>query len=202
MELNARQPSNILKKTILENYRMSIKKTVVIVLLVGTAFTASYFLLTNHLGSSTHISRAETNKAVSQTFGQASFNDLQGKEHTLGEWKGKVLVVNFWATWCPPCRKEVPEFMAIQQKYAAQGLVIVGIGIDTKDKIAPFVEKLGVNYPVLLGERDGMKVSFTAGNVLGGMPYTVVLNRAGEIVTARMGALSGAQLEEIIGRLL
>lgn len=133
---------------------------------------------------------------------QASLNDLDGKPQPLAQWRGKVMVVNFWATWCPPCRAEMPEFVKLQGKYQENGLIFVGIALDEKDKVQAFADEIGVNYPVLLGALEAVGLSRKLGNRLGGLPFTVIVDRSGRIVTTEMGELSQARLEPLIKSLL
>ena len=112
---------------------------------------------------------------------KASFTDLAGQTQPLDQWRGKVLVVNFWATWCPPCLKEIPEFIRMQARYREQGLQFVGVAIDQPEKVAPFAEKMGFNYPVLIGALDAVELLRTLGNQHGGLPFTVVFDRSGTL---------------------
>jgi len=123
---------------------------------------------------------------------------LDGGRKALGTWKGKVLVVNFWATWCGPCRKEIPEFIRMQQRLGGQGLQFVGIAIDEKDKVAAYVREIGINYPVLVGELDAVEMSRSLGNDLGGLPFTIVVDRTGKVVHTVLGATTEARLEAMI----
>lgn len=132
----------------------------------------------------------------------ASFPDMQGRPQAFEQWRGKVVVLNFWATWCPPCRTEIPDFIKVQEKFAARGLVIVGLAIDDKDKVAAFADEVGINYPVLIGDTRAMDLAKSAGNRLGGLPYTVILDRSGRIVGTEIGGLTGAKLEQLISPLL
>ncbi len=126
---------------------------------------------------------------------RASLADLDGKQQALSQWRGKVLIVNFWAPWCPPCRMEMPGFIDLQEKYRKQGLVFVGIAIDSPDKVREFARKVGVNYPVLVDQNSSvLDVS--------GLPYTAVFDRKGEVVDTHTGALPKEELEDIIGKLL
>ena len=133
---------------------------------------------------------------------ESSFKDLDGKAQAMAQWRGKVMVVNFWATWCPPCRAEMPEFVKLQGKYREKGLIFIGIALDEKDKVQAFADEVGVNYPVLLGELEAVELSRKLGNRLGGLPFTVVIDRSGRIVTTEMGELGQAKLEPLIKSLL
>ena len=133
---------------------------------------------------------------------QASFYDLQEKVQPLAQWQGKVMVVNFWATWCPPCLAEIPEFIQLQKQYGKQGVQFIGIAIDQKSKVQAYAQEVGMNYPVLLGDLAGIDFARRIGNAQGGLPYTVILDRSGKIVTTQLGALSHEKLEGIIKPLL
>lgn len=132
----------------------------------------------------------------------ARFNDLNGKMQPLSQWRGKVVIVNFWATWCPPCREEIPEFIKMQEKYGKQGLVFVGIAIDQKDKVQAYADQMGINYPILLGELEAIDLTKRAGNRLGGLPYTVIIDRHGKIAASEIGGLTQAKLDTLIKPLL
>ena len=128
--------------------------------------------------------------------------DLQGKSQTVEQWRGKVVVINFWATWCEPCREEIPIFVKMQEKYQAKGLQFVGISIDQADKTADFARKFSINYPNLIGTMDTIEVSRHAGNKRRVLPYTIVLDRKGEVIATELGGLTEAKLESILVPLL
>jgi thiol-disulfide isomerase/thioredoxin len=115
--------------------------------------------------------------------------DLEDRVRSVSEWNGKVLVVNFWATWCPPCRKEMPAFIELQEKYADKGLQFVGIAIDEKDKVIDFSDTYGVNYPMLVGDLEAIKLGKAYGNRFGALPYTVIIDRGGNIRFTQRGEL-------------
>lgn len=128
--------------------------------------------------------------------------DTTGREQPLGQWKGKVLVVNFWATWCTPCRDEMPEFVKAQAELGGRGLQFVGIAIDQADKVKAFAAELGLNYPALIGGAGGIELSRTMGNRMGVLPFTIVVDRQGRIAHTQLGPLREAQLRSIVGQLL
>ena len=132
----------------------------------------------------------------------ARLPDLAGRMQALSQWRGKVLVLNFWAPWCPPCRKEIPDFIRLQARHGAAGLQFVGVALDEPDKVAAFVDENGVNYPSLLGEAEAAELSTAAGNRLGGLPYTVVFDRQGNAVASFTGGVSEARLASVIEPLL
>jgi thiol-disulfide isomerase/thioredoxin len=132
----------------------------------------------------------------------AAFPDLAGKDQPLKQWQGKVMVLNFWAPWCPPCREEIPDFITLQDKYRGQGVIFVGVAIDEAQSVQSFVDETGINYPILLGGMNGVELSSKVGNRLGGLPFTAVVDRSGKIVSTHVGGLSKAQLEGALQPLL
>ena len=132
----------------------------------------------------------------------ATLSDLDGKAQNFQQWRGKIIVVNFWATWCPPCRVEIPEFIKLQNEYRDKGVVFVGIALDQTEKVRPFVKEAGINYPILLGGADVMALAQAVGNKNGGLPYTVVVDRVGKIVFKKLGTVSYEQLEKQLLSLL
>jgi len=128
--------------------------------------------------------------------------DPAGKEQRLDQWRGKVIVVNFWATWCAPCREEMPEFIKAQQQHGAQGLQFVGIAVDQADKVEQFAKEIGLNYPTLIGGFGAMELSKTLGNDKMALPFTVVMDRNGKVVHTQLGELKPAKLQSIVTQLL
>jgi thiol-disulfide isomerase/thioredoxin len=128
--------------------------------------------------------------------------DADGKEQPLGQWKGKVVVVNFWATWCAPCREEMPEFVRLQQELGPKGLQFVGIAIDQADKVGQFAGEIGLNYPALIGGYGAMELSKTLGNAMMALPFTVIVDRSGRIAHTQLGPLREDKLRGIVGQLL
>lgn len=133
---------------------------------------------------------------------QRVFKDLQGGDVALGRWRGQIVVVNFWATWCAPCREEIPVLVSAQEKLGARGLQVVGIAIDQLEKVRPYAAEMRINYPVLVGDLEVIDVSRAAGNDVGGLPFTVILDRSGQIVRTVLGGITEAKLAELIGPLL
>lgn len=128
--------------------------------------------------------------------------DLDGNEQTVSQWHGKVIVVNFWATWCTPCREEIPEFIEAQKKYGDQGLQFVGIAIDQLDRVQMFSKEFGINYPVLVGSINTWSLLEAAGNRMAALPYTVVIDRSGNLVENYLGRVDLKKLERLVIPLL
>lgn len=131
-----------------------------------------------------------------------SLPDPAGKEQRFDQWKGKVLVVNFWATWCAPCREEMPEFMRAQKQFGDKGLQFVGIAVDQADKVQQYVTEIGLNYPAVIGGFGAMELSKTLGNELMALPFTVVLDRQGSVAHTQLGVLKPDKLDALIKSLL
>ena len=132
----------------------------------------------------------------------ARFSDLEGRTRRLAEWKGKVVVCNFWATWCPPCREEIPMLVALSKEMEPKGVEVVGIAVDFAAKVRDFVRDYKVTYPILLAGTDGLELMRAAGNEVGGLPYTAFLSRQGKIVHEKLGALSEAEVDGQLAKML
>ncbi len=140
--------------------------------------------------------------AVVERVLSARVTDVKGGTQSLEQWRGQVLVVNFWATWCAPCREEIPGFVRLQERYGSQGLQFVGIAIDQPDKVAEFASEFRINYPLLLGGLETIELLRQAGNRAGVLPYTLVIDRKGNLVSREPGGLKEARLENLIEPLL
>jgi peroxiredoxin len=128
--------------------------------------------------------------------------DLKGKARPIKEWDGKVVLINFWATWCPPCVREMPGFIEVREQYAEQGFEIIGIAIDNAESVRKFVANLGVNYPILHGQSDASMVASHYGNSMEMLPFSVMIDRQGKIQFARAGELTKTALEKELKKLL
>jgi len=132
----------------------------------------------------------------------ASFPDANGNMQALSQWRGQVLVVNFWATWCPPCREEMPELSRLQEKYQTRGLRIVGIATDDAGKLREFVQQNPVSYPLLAGDSEASNLAAAMGNNQSVLPYTVVIGRDGKVLASYFGLLDIPALEQALQPLL
>jgi thiol-disulfide isomerase/thioredoxin len=125
----------------------------------------------------------------------ATLTDLQDKPQALAQWRGKPLIVNFWARWCGPCRTEIPELIKLRKQYRADGLEVLGIGIEDKlEPVRDFAKAYDMDYPVLIGKDKGLELMRSLGNTKMGLPFTVAIDRAGKLVLVKMGAISGDEL--------
>src|SRR3970282_1500768 len=124
-----------------------------------------------------------------------ALRDLAGNTHSLSSWRGKVVLLNFWATWCPPCREEIPLFIDLQRRYAQQGLQIVGISIDNPEAVARYWQEMKINYPLLIADETTYELMAAYGNRQGGLPYSVLIAADGRIAGGKIGAYHCAELE-------
>ena len=128
----------------------------------------------------------------------ARYPDLAGKPQALAQWRGKTLVVNFWASWCAPCRQEMPAFSRLQAKYAGRAVQFVGIAVDSAANAAQFAQRQPPAYPLLVADAAGVQLMRLTGNLSQGLPYTVVIERDGQAIFAHLGRLDEGQLDAVL----
>ena len=121
-----------------------------------------------------------------------------GKPANTNEWQGKVLVINFWASWCPPCVEEMPALDHLQHEYLQKNVLFVGIGIDSPSNIREFLEKTPVSYPIMIGGLQGSNLSKQMGNSQGALPYTTIINAKGKSSYSKLGKISEDELRNAI----
>lgn len=126
----------------------------------------------------------------------ATFRGSQGESRSLALFPGKVLVVNFWATWCAPCREEMPAFDRVHQRWADRGVQFVGLANDDPAKVSRFGASLGIRYPLWTGGEEVSELSKRLGNHLGVLPHTVILDAGGRVLDHRVGPYTEVELEE------
>jgi thiol-disulfide isomerase/thioredoxin len=124
--------------------------------------------------------------------------DLAGQPRKLSHWRGKLMLVNFWATWCAPCIKELPLLVQAQQRYAVRGFQIVGPALDAPDAVRSAVQRFGINYPIMAGDADVIRAMDVLGNDLGGLPFSVLIAPDGRILERITGGLTREKLAELI----
>jgi thiol-disulfide isomerase/thioredoxin len=124
--------------------------------------------------------------------------DLEARPQSLAQWKDKTLLVNYWATWCVPCRTEVPELIRIQALSSSKNVQIVGIALDNPPEVQAFAKSLAINYPVLIGALGNIDLTRALGNKSGALPFTVVISPGGGILRSHLGALTEAEAQALI----
>jgi len=127
-----------------------------------------------------------------------SWQSADGKPVNANEWQGKVLVVNFWASWCPPCVEEMPTLDLLQQEFLQQNVLFVGIGIDSPSNIRKFLKSTPVSYPIVIGGLEGSNLSKQMGNTQGALPYTVIISAKGKAIYTKLGKINEEELRKAI----
>lgn len=126
------------------------------------------------------------------------FQGLDGQIHKLSEWNGKLLLLNFWATWCTPCLKEIPLLVETQARLATRNFQIVGIAMDQAEPVRRYAERLKMNYPIMAGEADVVTAMDALGDTLGALPFSVLISPDGRILERISGDLSREELEALL----
>ncbi len=142
---------------------------------------------------------AQSDPLLNQPRPAFTLPDLDGKLHNISQWDGKLLVINFWASWCEPCLREMPAFARLQQHYEDQGVQFIGIAVDNAADVSEFLDSMEprINYPILLGDEKTFATPVAYGNLYGILPHTVIVDKTGLIAYSHFGSLTYEQ-----GRLL
>lgn len=135
-----------------------------------------------------------------EAFFNASLPDMAGVEKTMSQWRGRPLVINFWATWCPPCVKEMPDLNRLAQAHPSAQFL--GIAIDTAENVAEFVKKVPVSYPIFVAGHTGIGLVRELGNSAGGLPFTVLVQAKGELGPVILGPVDPKDLDTQISQLV
>lgn len=126
--------------------------------------------------------------------------DLAGVPTPIAHWNGKSLLINFWATWCAPCRREIPMLGSLAAQWADRGVVVVGIAVDHTQAVASYAQQLKIPYPLLVGEQDALDAALALGVASPVFPFSVFTDDAGEVVALYIGELHPAQADLILSR--
>lgn len=184
----------------------NIRATIIYLMIIAVlGFAIFYWLIKPNLNSSA--STSQTSALSTQALFAAKLPDPNGKTQALKQWQGKIIVLNFWATWCPPCREEMPELSALNTEFQNRNVVVIGIAIDEMDAVKAFVNdtKAGaikVSYPLLAAEVEGMGLAAGLGNDKGVLPFTLVIKPDGTVAKSYFGRVTKPLLEETLAKLL
>ncbi len=132
------------------------------------------------------------------THPEFTLSDVSGQPRSFSEWQGKNRLINFWATWCAPCRREIPLLKDFQEQHAGNGFEVIGIAVDFPEAVSDYAESAEFNYPVLVGEQDAMAVAESSGIEFIGMPFTMFVASDGEFLSAYIGELHQAHLDIVV----
>jgi thiol-disulfide isomerase/thioredoxin len=128
--------------------------------------------------------------ALAETLPSFQLADRDGTMRSLADWPEKSLIVNFWATWCAPCRREIPLLQKLQREHAAEHFQVIGVAVDFRDKVLAYADEMKIDYPLLIGEQEALDAASSFGIEAVGLPFTVFSDRRGRIVTAHLGELT------------
>jgi thiol-disulfide isomerase/thioredoxin len=142
---------------------------------------------------------AATADAIPETLPDFTLGDLAGKPTSIRSWPGKSMIVNFWATWCGPCRREIPLLRELQKQHGAEGFQIVGVAVDIREDVIKYAQEIGIDYPVLIGEQDGLDAVNKFGQGSIGFPFTVFTDNQGRIVLFHLGEIRKEQADVLFG---
>jgi thiol-disulfide isomerase/thioredoxin len=142
---------------------------------------------------------AEEPAAMPETLPDFTLGDLAGKPTSIRSWPGKSLIVNFWATWCGPCRREIPLLRELQKQHGAEGFQIVGVAVDIREDVIKYAQEIGIDYPILIGEQDGLDAVNKFGQGSIGFPFTVFTDNQRRIVLFHLGEIRKEQAEILFG---
>jgi thiol-disulfide isomerase/thioredoxin len=138
---------------------------------------------------------AAEDSALPETLPDFTLGDLSGTPRSIRSWPGKSMIVNFWATWCAPCRREIPLLRELQNQHGAEGFQIVGVAVDIREDVIKYAQEIGIDYPVLIGEQDGLDAVNKFGQGSIGFPFTVFTDNQGRIVLFHLGEIHKQQAD-------
>jgi thiol-disulfide isomerase/thioredoxin len=148
--------------------------------------------------NSADTSTSNADKILPQQLPSFSMQDTFGTTRHSSEWSNKIVIVNFWATWCPPCLEEMPELVVFQDQYSSQGVQVVGVAVDNLEQVKSFMELYDINFPVVLGQDDAIELGKKMGNRISALPYTAIFDRNGKTLYAQPGKISIDILERVV----
>jgi len=137
---------------------------------------------------------------IPQRLPQFSLENKAGKSTPIASFAGKSLVINFWATWCAPCRREIPLLETLHSEWTGREVSVIGIAVDYRDKVLEFADRFKINYPLLIGEQDALDAAAAFGVASPVFPFTVFTDRRGEVVALYVGELHRPQAELILSQ--
>ena len=149
-----------------------------------------------HASQRAHVPAGVQVAQIGEIAPDLALTGLDGKQHRLSEYRGRRVLLNFWATWCGPCLKEMPELVKAQANVGEKNAIVVGIAMDDPERVRGFLATHPVNYPVLIGSLDSPSTSLRLGNVGELLPYSVLLDGNGRLLATRRGTLDADQLQQ------
>jgi thiol-disulfide isomerase/thioredoxin len=142
---------------------------------------------------------AEESSGIPATLPDFTLGDLEGTPRSIRSWPGKSMIVNFWATWCAPCRREIPLLRELQKQHGAEGFQVVGVAVDIREDVVKYAQQMGIDYPILTGEQDGLDAVMKFGQGSIGFPFTVFTDNQGRVVLFHLGEIKKEQADVLLG---
>ena len=136
--------------------------------------------------------------ALPETLPDFTLANLEGQPQSIRSWTGKSMIINFWATWCAPCRREIPLLKKIQAEHGAEGFQIVGVAVDFRDDVLKYAKEIGIDYPLLIGEEDGLDAVTKFGRGSLGFPFTVFTDNQQRLVLFHLGEIHPEQADVML----
>jgi thiol-disulfide isomerase/thioredoxin len=189
---------------------MNGRALVVIAALAGLAGAAGYYFVVQPRATAPTVVEAQTPAPIepaaapkmqlAAVIPEFKLADREGIPRSLrDDWKGKALIVNFWATWCAPCRREIPLLNKLAADHAHENFQVVGIAIDFRDKVLAYAKEMQIDYPMLIGEQDALDAAAAFGVDAVGLPFTIFTDTSGRVITLHMGELTADEADIILG---
>ena len=175
-------------------------KTALLIIAIVSAVAGSIFFFAKQSQDTVPVQEAPAvTSAAPAGPVQVSFElgDIDGETRQFSEWDGKHRVVNFWATWCAPCRREIPLLKAFQDAHGPDDFQVIGIAVEFLEPVIAYAEQAEFNYPILVGEQDAMAVAESSGIDFIGLPFTMVVTKDGTLLGAHMGEIHQEHLDNI-----
>lgn len=176
-------------------------KNTIIFIVAITIAGVSGFALQRYLAPDSPVGIDTRNSMIGQTRPEFAMTDIDGNIRNIKDWDGQVVLLNFWATWCPPCLEEIPDFIEVQQALENKGLQIIGVAVDNEEDVRQFASDMAMNYPVMAGEMEAIELSQKYGNSIGGLPFSAIIDKNGKITHTITGELSKERLLSILKQL-
>ena len=178
-------------------------RRMVVILIAITAMLAGFYISARHYAVPAAAAEpSPTGSLVGSLRPDFQLGNNNGEFVTAADFSGKTLLINFWATWCGPCRHEMPMLMDLQRKYGSTGLQVVGIALDDVQSVRSFVRTYGISYPILVGGADVFATSAAYGNVEGVLPYSVLVDKDGIVRWQYAGVIQPPEITRLLSELL
>ena len=173
------------------------KNTAIFIIAMVVAGAAGYGLQ-QMISSDTPMPRQQKSDVIGTKRPEFAMMDIHGQLRNIKDFDGQVVLLNFWATWCPPCLKEIPDFIEVQEEFADKGFQIVGVAVENEEDVKHFAEEMGMNYPVMAGEMEAIELARRYGNSMGALPFSAIIDKSGTITHTFTGELSKSRLKAIL----